>query len=570
MKLEPINKSSTNKKKYQFQVLDLEAWDWINFIVGGFYDGENYFEFRTLDEFSDFINFSEKSLNIYAHFGGGYDFMFLIQNFLENQIKIEQIIPRGSNLLSMKVKGHFKTHTFRDSSAILPFGLKKLTENFNVETKKGEYDHSQNRGYSQELADYLKSDCLGLYQVLEKYFDWDLIKNSGPSSTIATQAQKIFRTYLKEPLFGLADSTNEFCKQACIGGRTEIFRPIGKKVTEVDVNSLYPYVMKENLYPAGRAIKTGKYHNGKFGIYEVEVTAPEMFLPIIGVKRDKKLLFPTGVFNTTTTSIEIDYAKSKGYKFKIIEGFYFSDKKDYFSDFITDLYKIRKDATKNSINDTLAKLIMNSSYGKFNINIHKENLVFDNLSGGKHFRDIILGDKTIEIYTNPVELKTFVHSAIAAFILANARIHMHKLMEKYQDDLYYTDTDSLFLTNGHKVKTGDKLGQLKFVKTYDEACFLLPKTYIAENKDFKKIAMKGFNSRKIKHFTVADFKIALAGDLSVLNTEHDKTIAKFKTALLKNKLLMHKKAYTKRLKSKYNKREIVLQDGVLTTKALKI
>lgn len=566
MRLEPIKLTQQFKNsEMKFQVFDLEARAWIHFIVGGYFDGENYFEFQNLDEFSQFVNESKESLNIFAHFGGGYDFLFMIQNFLENDIQILNMIPRGSSLLSMKVQGLFKTHTFRDSSAILPFSLKKITESFNVETKKGEWNHADTKGYSPELAEYLKSDCLGLYQSLQVFFNFDLIKKAGPATTIASQAQKIFRTYLKDPIYQPSIEHNNLCREAAHGGRTEIFKPIGYDITEYDVNSLYPSVMRDNFFPSGKSYGCSSYKKDKLGVYRVRVTAPEMHLPIIPCKHDDKLLFPVGTFESVITSVELDYALKFGYKFQVIDGCYFEGKTKYFTDFINDLYKLRKSAKKDSVIDILAKLIMNSSYGKFLLRPDKTNLVFDAEHGAKFFKAIHLKNKSVEIYEQDVELKSFSHAGIGAFILAYARILMHEKMEPLKDDLYYMDTDSCWTKS--KLKESPELGEFKKVKTYNEVCFLLPKTYVASAEGFKKVAMKGFDSRKVQGFTTENLRQVLAGDLSIY-VPHDKSIAKLKTALKSNKTVIHKKAFSKRIISTYNKRVVNIKTN--TTKPIKL
>lgn len=558
MKLEPITLEKQFKSKpFDFQVTDLEASDWINFECGGFYDGKNYFEFRHLSEFVEFILESKKSLNIFAHFGGGYDFLFIIEALLKENVKILQIIPRGSSILSFRIQGNFKQHTFRDSSAILPFGLKKLSEAFDVETKKGEYDHSLNRKYNEEMSAYLKDDCISLYQVLRKYFDSDLIRKAGAATTIASQAQKILRTYLKKPLFSLNDSVNEFCRLACLGGRTEIFKPLGENIHEYDANSLYPYAMKMNMFPTGQAIGTNHFKKNKLGIYKVKVKAPNLHIPIIGVKHDDKLLFPIGNFETYVTSAEIEFAESYGYKFECISGYWFTSSDYIFKDFISDLYKLRQESLPNSVMNVLTKLIMNSSYGKFSIRTNRENITFDETEHGvKEFRELKIDKEIIKLYTKPVELNTFKNAAIGAFILSYARIHMMKLIQPIAEHVYYTDTDSIF--TDIKLESSKELGMLKHEKSYNQVCFLLPKTYIAQNDlNDKKITMKGFDKRKLSHLNLNDFKSALHGEF-LIKIKHDKSIAKFKSALRYNKLVMHKNSFTKQIKSKYNKREVNL------------
>lgn len=571
--LDPIKKDKQFKSgKYVFQTYDIEANFWTNYLVSGFYDGENYVEYRNIDEFIDFLNNSEKSLNVFSHFGGGYDMLFIIQALLKNNVEIIKITPRGSLILSMKVQGIYKQHTFRDSSSLLPFSLDSLTRNFNVETKKGHYDHSLNRGYNQELADYLKSDTIGLYQVLEKYFNSELVRKAGPATTLASQAQKILRTYLDDSIISPSDSINEFIRQSCHGGRTEIFKSIGKKIYEFDVNSLYPYVMSINDFPSGRAVKTFHFKKDKLGVYEVEVNCPDMHIPIIPTKIDKKLLFPKGKFKTFITSAEILYAEKLGYKFKIIKGYYFTESKQYFKNFVADLYAIRQNSDKGSVDNILAKLLLNSSYGKFLIKPDKENLILDKTANAVFFRDVEIEGKTYEIFKEDIKLNSFVHTAIGSFILAYARLHMHRLMLPIDKHVYYTDTDSIW--TDIKLESSNKIGELKLEKPkdskseyYDQVCFLLPKTYIAETINYKKIAMKGFDSRKIKHFNFKDFQNALIGEIK-LKVEHDASIYKLKSALKYNQVLKRKEKFIKQINSRYNKRVLNLKNN--TSEAIKL
>lgn len=553
-------------QKNNFQVIDLETRKWTQFIVGGYYDGEKYFEYRDLKTIVEYIRNSKKKLKIFAHFGGGFDFLFLLEKFFQYNLEVESVIPRGSLILSIKVKGKYHTHSLLDSSALLPFSLDSLTKNFDVPTKKGVYDHSKNRGYNKELSEYLKSDCLGLYQVLEKFYSQPLISQAGHAITIASQAQKVFQNYLDKYISAIHVDTNEFMREACHGGRTEIFKPIGKKIFEYDVNSLYPFVMMTNEYPDGIAVKCSYLKPDKLGIYKVRVTAPkDLKIPIIPVKIDKKLLFPLGEFTTTCTSIEIEYAKTLGYKFEIIKGYYFKEKRAYFKDFITDLYAIRQKSLSGSVDNILAKLLMNSSYGKFIIKLDRSLITFKPEIGTRFFREIKLKNKTYEIYEKDVRLKSFNHCGIGAFILAYARIHMHKLMHPISDHVYYTDTDSIW--TDMILPSSSEIGALKLEKPknsdqdfYDEVCFLLPKTYIAQNKDYKKVAMKGFDSRKIKHFNFNDFTMALQGELK-LSVTHDETISKFKSALKYKKIVKLKDRQNKTIKAKYSKRTLDLKNN---------
>ena len=569
MKLAPI---TTPQKTKPFAVCDIESMNWTKFLVlGHTNDGKDFVEFRCIKNYLDYLDANETPLEIFAHFGGIFDFLFLIQEIIKHEdLKIKSIVPRGSSIFYFDVVMPHKTITFRDSSALLPYSLKSLAENFKVETKKGEWDHSKTKSVTPELIEYLKSDCHALHQCLTAFYEWPLIKKSGHGFSRASQSLKVFRTYLKEDLYSMSKFESDFCRKAYLGGRTEIFKPFCKSgpLYEYDVTSLYPHVMKENEYPHGDSYFTYIRDKTKLGIFEAEVHCPDMHVPVLGIVREGKFIFPTGRFKGYWTSAELDYAESLGYKIKIMCGVEFKSRKSYFNDFISDLYSIRESSPKNSVSNIISKDLMNHSYGRLGMNLDKENICFDLKEGVKDYITLKADNKNIQLYKESVQLKSFSHVAIAAFVTSYARIHMHKLYSVSPQALFYTDTDSMFTS--HAFKHGPGLGELKLEHVWDSACFLLPKTYMARSKTKIKRAMKGFRRNKIEDFTLDDFEHALTGDLRKFRIETESKFATFKTALAQKKLVTMTKASTKQLKAVYNKRIVFKQNGELVTKPIKI
>jgi len=106
---------------------------------------------------------------------------------------------------------------------------------------------------------------------------------------------------------------------------------------------------------------------------------------------------------------------------------------------------------------------------------------------------------------NRMEIST----PIAIFTTAYARILMSEYKIKYQDNLYYSDTDSLVLDcklSEDQVGTG--LGLFKLEHEVDEGVFISPKVYALSNKD-------GSTVIKVKGLKDADKKISL-DDLKAL------------------------------------------------------
>lgn len=548
-----------------FAVFDIEARNWTRYVVGGFYDGEQFRHFGKLDSFFQFLknNYSVPG-KIFAHYGGQYDFLFLLRHAYAKGYKVGTIIPRGSGILCFDVRIGSRSFSFYDSSALLSFSLKRLTDNFQVDVKKGEIDYDKIKVITPELLEYLKSDCIGLWQVLERFYSTEFIQEAGPAVTIASQAMRVMQNYLTKPLHSLSDEVDGFVRKGYFGGRTEIFRPVfeGNSWQQLhcyDVNSLYPTQMHREDFPNKFRKWTRSMGDSKLGFYEATVTVPKReYLPILGSVYKKKLLFPVGTFRGVWSSLELRYAEEQGVTIeKIHKGAEFYNGGRVFKEFVESIYSIREHSNKDSVDNQVAKLILNSSYGKLAIRRKKENIISisheDEFYNYEPWRELKCGKKNIMLVKKPTTLKTFSNVAMGAWVTAAGRIHMHRIMKPIQNSIYYMDTDSIFTTK--QLQSGAGLGALKHEYSVNRACFLLPKTYLCEG-DTKKIVMKGFDSKKIKDFTFEDFYATLNGEMGLLKISGEKRFAKFKTASKMGKFLVMKEQGKKEIRSQYDKRTI--------------
>lgn len=632
--LRPIT-GEGNTKEVRFITFDIEAESWINHVCSGLYDlaMDKFIYKDNLDEMLEVtmdycINNSVD--NVFAHNGGKYDFNFMLQSFLFNKKYIVSgMIPRGSGILCFTVQerepkriedGEGYKVTFRDSLALLPFGLAKLAKAMGVKVQKGNIDYdfigeiwrkedyrkkviSQPEKYKvynktkkdfkyknleagtthtlytqKDLIVYLKDDLVSLAQCIQHFYDWELVRKAGSSFTTAGQAVKIFQTFIKHPVYKLGQTSDDFIRKGYFGGRTEVFKPIfdssydlknnpenfskealkvlkrqsGKVLNYYDVNSLYPTVMRDNIFPNRCDGWCYEYDPKKLGFWECLVDVPEdHFFPFLGTKHDidgtEKLIFPTGEFKGIWTTAEIEYAKKIGVKIKYVyRGITFKSGGKMFKEFIQTLYDMRLEAKAkgDGVNDLLTKLMMNSCYGKFGMNVNREGLTLDTGAEGLKIHSEIINPKTgetVRLMSEKVNLdSSFTNVAISAYVTAYSRILMHKIyLKSGAQNTYYTDTDSIFTSK--LFKTGDKLGELKLEYTTKSAVFLLPKTYInegVEGESFeKKVTMKGFDRKKIKHFTAEDFRNQLRGEVDSLMVNQEAKFATLRTALSKGHFL---------------------------------
>lgn len=560
------------ERKNEFAVCDIESTKWTNFLCIGYYNGKNYEVFKDLDKFLKYV-FCNGPRVVYAHFGGKFDFLFILSECLYRGYSIGPIIPRGSGILSFDVSDGTHSIEFRDCSAFLPFALKTLTTNFNVAHKKQEIDYEKITKVTKKLLEYLEYDCKGLYECIEKYHTWDLIKRAGSSHTIASQAMRVLRLFIKKPIYYLDYFLDKDIRPAYLGGRVEVFKPVFRSNSRhtylycYDVNSLYPTVMRENHYPNAFSHCTDYWEPKKIGFYRAKVCVPEMYLPPLGIVRAGKYIFPTGEFEGYWTIAELNYAKSLGVKIEPKEGWIFGDGGYIFKDFVDELYKIKEKSSPQSVDYVMSKLLMNSCYGRFGIKSDRQNIVFDDGSNGlcplEDDTWLRVGKNKYRLMLKDVKLDTFSNVAIASYVTSYARIMMHSIMMKTRDEIYYTDTDSMFTTK--KFPTGTGLGKLKLEYKVKSACFLLPKTYIAGDK----VVMKGFDRKKIKEFTFEDFMDCLEGE-SRLKIVQEPRFATFKTALKQGKLVTMTKGNTRQLRALYDKRIIVKVGNTYDTKPINI
>lgn len=548
---------------------DIEAYKWTKLKSVGLYDGKDYNFFTDIDDFADFVLRKRyRNYRIFAHFGGGYDFKFLLPALVERKFKID-IFENGSRIMLIKCSDGKNSWHFVDSYFMLPQAQKKLCESFDVPHQKVDIDFDslkESDFYKPDMLKRLKNDCIGLYEIIKKYQKWGLNRDK-LKPTIASQSMYIFRNrYLQERLFKVSEEAEEFIRKSYYGGRTEIFKMYGEDLKYYDANSLYPTVMLEDM-PCGRAVWTSTFQPERIGFYDIEVDMPNIEIPFIPYCHNKKLYFPYGKFNTHVTSVEIKTLIREKIKFKIKRGIYFTDKQKLFKDYIKDLYKIKEKADPKSMDYTISKLLMNSLYGKFAQKRNNERIVIP--SDPKQIVEENLKPyyEELNLYKKEEKNKSnFILPYISSYITALARGSLYeKMREVGFNNVYYCDTDSIITTK--TMKTGGKLGEWKC--EHDKikgGCFLQPKTYSLKLKDGTELKrVKGMPFIK---FGYNDFVKALrTNDISKLKTTYYR-IAGLKETLVRYKQLTIKRiAVEKQLKSFYSKR-VILED--YTTKPLNV
>lgn len=489
----------------------------------GVYDGSEYHEFSgegcLLAALSFIINKRYRGFYIYAHNGGRFDFLHLLP-ILRLMGRSFELMTVGSSIQLLKVQDASRKQkqaawSFVDSYKLIPVSLKKATESFKTTAKLTSHDLSLNED-DPAWSQYQRLDCVSLYEVLNRFHD--LIENKLGGEVGITAAATSMRTFRRAYLSGEINrhsEHHEFIREAYYGGRVEIHRKTGDGLRYYDINSCYPYVMLGPV-PTGEQCQewsgspTVHMRRQMVGFARARVNVPLSDpLPCLPVRLPTgRLVFPAGEFEGVWPAVELLRAEERGARVEWLDSVWFSTS-PILEGFTRDLYSYR-DKSRADFDDGLAliaKILLNSLYGKFGMKADKEKIVF--LAEGEEPPDGAIANtnepdcmvwKVPQVISAP-----YIIPQIAAHITARARLLLHSYAEQALElgELAYMDTDSLITTANLEHLCSTELGALK-----DEGdgmiysgIFLQPKVYLLTGSDGStKVAMKGYRDRTADAF----------------------------------------------------------------------
>ncbi len=317
------------------------------------------------------------------------------------------------------------------------------------------------------LSAYCKRDVeieLENFKRLIRFLEGNSISRLCYTRGSTAMAAYLFRHYDKKIWIHNNKEAIDLERASYRGGRCECFY-IGELQDEnyyiVDVNSLYPFVMRNNSYPVKYKKITDKITADTLRacIASQSVVAKvliETDEPVYAVRR-KRTIFPTGRFWVTLTTPELKYALSHEHIVKIGQAVIY-DREKIFKSYVDRFYQLRQDFKSAGVAEyeELCKKMLNSLYGKFGqkADVWKKigecpnepdrvELCFS--SGGSKVRQIryLLGE-IYELIGYEESFNSF--PAIAAEVAAHGRMHLWSLMQTAGvGNYFYCDTDSLII-----------------------------------------------------------------------------------------------------------------------------
>ena len=424
-------------------------------------------------------------------------------------LELKQAITSGIFYLKFQDKSRHKILEFLDTYNYfkysvekmgLSLGIKKQIEDY--ELNPSDWNNKLKDGMGQERA---KNDTEILYKYFMRFLHNDkfVIGLSLASTSFKTYRKKYQKLVISHPI-DLIDSSLSSYR----GGRCEPYiinkEPVYLK--SYDINSLYPYVLRNNKYSYKfhrlvdkidfESIEKNDYNY----LYNVDYAYADnpLRLPIMVKSSDGMLTQSYTANNVWLTGQEIlaMYKQSDSIMFRFHSGQEWHS--DFlFTDFIDDFYNMRLHADK--IEGKMLKDVMNSNYGKWGQHKRQSEILalgdIDPLTLST-LMDIDNADKRIvsinditynkhgDYITISKEMnkESMYSPLIASECTANARL----INFDYQNQIgfkhvYYSDTDSFFIDRDWT--TSNALGKLKLEK---EGMF-----YIFDAKDYQYTDSKG-------------------------------------------------------------------------------
>lgn len=540
----------------------------------------------------------------YAHNMGAFDGLFLPAWLQKNRTRWSfKLTPVQARIMTMEIWRHVSgrprtTEKQRresdrkdrklsgfirilDSYKVMPVSLDKVIKMFKLnEDESGKFDMDLDTHESDaRWEEYNRDDCVKLWQAMGKYQELILSMGGDVGITAPATAMKLLRMKYLDPEekvlrnIHFADCpwdddkktpgpevpfcdgcAHAFFRTAYHGGRTEIYRGKGNRLSYYDINSSYPTSMKEPQ-PIGSMIILGPNEDftefatsSKFiGFIRATVTIPKTtYLPPLPLPMGGKLKFPAGIFSGTWDWAELSQIFRVGGKILHVEKSVWIAAKRFMVPFVNGLYLMRdkKSPTWDAGRDETAKIMMNSTFGKYGMEQDRLEIVIlkpgesiprstrnpkesrttwrkrigKETDEDKALRTPDFEDASSALFEHASTVRyrdvhvdaPYIIPQIAAHITSTARLRLWDLdmaILERGGQIFYGDTDSV-LTDLDDLPESSELGGMKKEfkgEKLDLVCFA-PKMYLLKKSDPDAEPFAGEHLRKPDGKPVCDKK----------------------------------------------------------------
>lgn len=400
----------------------------------------------------------------------------------------------------------YKKVVFYDSLKKLPFKVAVIADAFKLPKGKGSIDYEAYREPGHELTDeerdYLVTDCSIVAQALKIQMDEGLTKMTNASDAMSWFKKSIGKSTFEGlfPVFPIAldDDLRRAYKGGFVYLKPEHRSREGLQGLTLDINSLYPSVMYNDLLPYGYPV----YFEGepvpddRYPLFIVRMRCwfelKPGHIPTIQLKNNRAFVeteYLTSsndeIVEMTLTNVDLALFKDH-YNIECEEylcGWKFKGKHGIFKDYIDHWMRIKE--TETGAKRQLAKLMLNSLYGKFATNPH-----------GRKKVPRLEDDMVRFSIDEDDEDRDPVYTPMGAFITSYARNKTIRSAQGVYDRFIYADTDSLHLIGWDEPEELEihptRLGAWKNEGRFTRSKYIRAKTYMETMHETKPDTLKNY------------------------------------------------------------------------------
>ena len=491
---------------------DCRVWAW-----GACEVSKNPCEYHMGNDINGFMKwcFEQKNPCLYFHnakfdtdfiinwlFRNGYEWVESTKGMIDKQFTT--LISDDGKFYTMHICNEIvpkrNVIEIRDSQKLLNMSVAKIAKTFKLPDSKLEIDYNEFREVGHELTseeqEYLKADITIVSKALADLFESGTTRLTIGSNALNKYYEMMGGRKQFRKIFPKLDVIVDKDIRAAYKGGFTYLNPIYKEVDIAeglvfDVNSLYPWAMHSpNVLPYGRPVffsaqyQPDNMHPLFIQRLRCQFELKPNKIPMIQLKHNLSFV-PTEylkssndqIITLTLTNIdlelflenydvyELEYVN--GWKFKGASGMF-----DQYIDYWTEI-KIQATKDKNAGLRAIAKLYLNSLYGKF--------------ATSPYVRSAIpyLGeDGVVHYHKTEYEERDSNYVPIGAFITAIARNKTIRSAQSVYDRYLYSDTDSIHIRGTDIpdcLEVDDyKLGAWKCESKFERARFIRQKCYIED------------------------------------------------------------------------------------------
>lgn len=532
---------------------DCHVWGWALCEVE---DLTNVYIGTDIYDFMDMCEQLRDNLRVYFHnlkFDGQFIISWLFQNdFLLVTDSRDRATKTFKTMISdeglyyaievifYKKGKNIKKVTFYDSMKLLPMSVEKIANSFHLPIKKGkiDYDAHNDLPYGSPMTEEEKEYIINDVQIVAhaiNYFQSQGLDRITIGSCAMSEYKKLIGQRAFDRYFPVLHHHDDI-KQSYKGGFTYVNPKFAEKTVGngvvLDVNSLFPWVMRTKLLPHGTPI----FYQGKYEPDELYPLYTQMFKCEFELKPGKIPTIQNRRFGSeyltssndeqmtlclNSVDLELFLENYDVYNPIWIRGWKFMGSTGLFDEYVDKWSdaKIQARKEENWGLYLIAKLFLNSLYGKFGTSRTRRSKV--------PYMD---GDVVAYKDTEP-EQTDGVYVALSSFVTSYAREKTIRAAQQICDDyaagrskiqFCYADTDSLHcVSEDHSLPEGlhidpYELGAWKYESRFDRAKFLRAKCYIenstekVDNPDAEyklKVTVAGMPEECHDQVTFSNFRI---------------------------------------------------------------